>query len=282
MSGVCWGRVNSPVHRRIQTVPSERLGKIKSSWKQTMLAWWMAFGCCHVVAAGIVFLESLLKTSAWGKALRSHRVSWGCPLAFLIGFLELCSDEMKSQIEKGVRWPQKGSEEKIKFEQSILLLLLLLLCFEAMHVLFEPLKFTAWGEERGLVRTGHSFTQSRTSLYHGSFNTQYCLFNHPATAPRDGLPGRSALGLGCCGCVWGQDLSLVLLGKAAPMVLSKQPGVHPTRNDSSMCSGPLAIPATPLGRVAQPWVTIGTAWLDQSPLQMAAVTCLYPHVASRQ
>lgn len=49
---------------------------------------------------------------------------------------------MKSQIEKCGQMAPKGSEEK-KIEQSGLL------SFEAMHVLFEPLKFTVWGEERG-------------------------------------------------------------------------------------------------------------------------------------
>lgn len=108
----------------------------------------MAFGCCHVVAAGSVFLEScsmsLLKTSAWGKASRSRGVSWGSHLAFLIGFSELCSDEMKSQIEKGGKMAPKGSEEK-KIEQ-----IGFLLCFEDKHVLFEPLKLTTWGEDRGV------------------------------------------------------------------------------------------------------------------------------------
>lgn len=46
-----------------------------------------------------------------------------------------------------------------------------------------------------------------------------------------------------------QDLSLLLSGKAVLMVLSKQPHVHPTRNDSSMCPGPHTIPATLLGKV---------------------------------
>lgn len=49
--------------------------------------------------------------------------------------------------------------------------------------------------------------------------------------------------------IW--DLSLLLSGKAALVVLSKQPDAHPNRNDSSMCSGPRAIPATLLGWVAQ-------------------------------
>lgn len=79
-----------------------------------------------------------------------------------------------------------------------------------------------------------------------------------------------------------QDLSLLLSGKAVLMVLSKQPHVHPTRNDSSMCPGPHTIPATLLGRVAQLWVTTGPVWLDQNRLQMAAVTCLYLHMASKQ
>lgn len=134
----------------------------------------------------------------------------------------------------------------------------------------------------GKLKTGHSFTQSRTSLYLGGFNTTYCLFNHSAAVHRDGLPGRSAVGLGCHEYIWSQDLSLLLSGKAALVVLSKQPDVHPNRNDSSMCSGPRAIPATLLGWVAQLWVTTGTVWLDQNPLQMAALTCLYPHVASKQ
>lgn len=103
-----------------------------------------------------------------------------------------------------------------------------------MDVLFERLNFTAWGEERGSAQDW-SF-QRRTSLYLGAFNTNYYLFNHPVTAHRDGLPGMSAVGLGCCECVWGQDLSLLPSRKAAMMVLSKQPDVHPSRNDSSVCS----------------------------------------------
>lgn len=178
----------------------------------------MAFGCCHVVAAGSVFLEScsmsLLKISAWGKASRSRGVSWGSHLAFLIGFSELCSDEMKSQIEKGGKMAPKGSEEKKNWANWIFIMFWRQACaFWA----FET-HYLRWGQG-GELKTGHSFTQSRTSLYNGIFNTKHYLFNHSATAHRDGLPGRRALRLGCRECVWGQDLSLLL---------SRQPDVTPT------------------------------------------------------
>lgn len=52
------------------------------------------------------------------------------------------------------------------------------------------------------LKIGPSFTQSRTSLNFGEFN--YCVFNHPVTAPRDGHHGMSAMGTGWHECIWSQ------------------------------------------------------------------------------
>lgn len=69
-------------------------------------------GCWHCLLESCSM--SLIKSSARGKTLRNHRLSWGSHLAFPLGFLELHSDEMKSQIEKGGQMAPKGSEGKKK------------------------------------------------------------------------------------------------------------------------------------------------------------------------
>ena len=71
-----------------------------------------------------------------------------------------------------------------------------LLPFEARHVFFEPLKFTLWMRKGRKLKIVHAFTQSRTSLYLGGFNTIYHLFNHPVAAHRDGHHGMSTVGTG--------------------------------------------------------------------------------------
>lgn len=152
MSGVCWGRRNSPIHRRIQAAPSESLGKIKSSWKQTMLAWWMAFGCCHVVAAGTVFLEScsmsLLKNQCLGQSLEEPQGELRIPPCLYAWDFRV--SQWWAEIPSWERW--SGGLKRLRGKKIVLL------CFEAMHVLFEALKFTAWGEERG-------WTQDWSFLY---------------------------------------------------------------------------------------------------------------------
>lgn len=72
----------------------------------SVMLWLLALSSLRAVA------WAFWKTSAWGKALRSHRVSWGSHLAFMLGILEFHSHELKSQVEKGDQVAWKGSEEK--------------------------------------------------------------------------------------------------------------------------------------------------------------------------
>lgn len=114
-----------------------------------MLAWWMAFGCCQVVAAGIVFLEScsmsLLKTSAWGKALRSHRVRWGSHPAFLLESFAV----MRSQTEKGSQRVPKDSEGK-KMSKVDYYVLKPWMCFLNLWISLPGVR------KEGQLKTGHS------------------------------------------------------------------------------------------------------------------------------
>lgn len=243
----------------------------------------MAFGCCHVVAAGIAFLEScsmsLMKTSGLGKASGSHGVSWESHLAFLLGFYssivmgdEAPNWEMRSDGPKRLRGKKKGWSKVDYF-----------LLKPGMCVL-NPWNSLSGVRKGRKLKIGCSFPQSRTSLYLGGFNTIYCLFNHPVATHRDGHHGMSAVGTGWHEHIWSQALSLLLSRKAALMVLSKQPYVHPNRHDSDLCSGSRTVPAAHLGWVAWlwRWVGMGTVRLDQDHLQVAVVTCLHPHMASKE